>query len=82
MSLRIGAAHAPLIALLLAATVLVLAPLVASADFSVPPVADGLIVGSAIVRRMATAAERPRGDVLSEVGAYVEELLGALSSAK
>lgn len=33
------------------------------------PVADGLIVGSAFVRRMATAADRPRTDVLAEIGA-------------
>ncbi len=42
------------------------------------PVADGLIVGSAIVRRIATAAERPREQVLREVGVYVAELLAAL----
>ncbi|MCI0491903.1 MAG: tryptophan synthase subunit alpha, partial [Planctomycetes bacterium] len=42
------------------------------------PVADGLIVGSAIVRRIATAAERPRGQVLAEVGEYAAELLAAL----
>lgn len=41
------------------------------------PVADGLIVGSAIVRRIATAAERPREEVLKEVGEYVKELLSA-----
>ena len=44
------------------------------------PVADGLIVGSAIVRRIATAAEKPRGQVLREVGDYVEQLLRALDS--
>jgi tryptophan synthase alpha chain len=43
------------------------------------PVADGLIVGSAIVRRIATAAEKPREKVLREVGDYVTELLSALS---
>ena len=42
------------------------------------PVADGLIVGSAIVRRIATAAEKPRDQVLREVGDYVAELLAAL----
>ena len=42
------------------------------------PVADGLIVGSAIVRRIATAADRPRDAVLAEVGTYVSELLAAL----
>ncbi len=41
------------------------------------PVADGLIVGSAIVRRIAEAAERPRDKVLKEVGDYVAELLAA-----
>jgi tryptophan synthase alpha chain len=42
------------------------------------PVADGLIVGSAIVRRLAEAASRPREQVLSEIGQYVESLLAAL----
>ncbi len=43
------------------------------------PVADGLIVGSAIVRRVAEASIRPRAAVLEEIGAYVNELLAALS---
>jgi tryptophan synthase alpha chain len=43
------------------------------------PVADGLIVGSAIVRRIATAAEKPRDQVLHEVGDYVDELIAALN---
>jgi tryptophan synthase alpha chain len=42
------------------------------------PVADGLIVGSAIVRRVAEAATRPRGVVLREIGDYVGELIAAL----
>lgn len=42
------------------------------------PVADGLIVGSAIVRRVAEAAHRPRAEVLREVGAYVTSLMSAL----
>jgi tryptophan synthase alpha chain len=42
------------------------------------PVADGLIVGSAIVRRIATAVEQPREKVLRDVGDYVAELLAAL----
>jgi len=42
------------------------------------PVADGLIVGSAIVRRIAAAADQPRDEVLREVGDYVAELLQAL----
>jgi tryptophan synthase alpha chain len=42
------------------------------------PVADGLIVGSAIVRRVAEANQRPRGEVLRELGDYVAELLAAM----
>jgi tryptophan synthase alpha chain len=42
------------------------------------PVADGLIVGSAIVRRIAEASQRPRQEVLREIGDYVGELLKAL----
>jgi tryptophan synthase alpha chain len=42
------------------------------------PVADGLIVGSAIVRRVAEASTRPREAVLQEIGDYVAELLAAL----
>ena len=42
------------------------------------PVADGLIVGSAIVRRMAEAATKPRRQILNEIGDYVAELLAAL----
>jgi len=45
------------------------------------PVADGLIVGSAIVRRIAAASERPRDEVLADVGKYVEELLSALKGS-
>lgn len=44
------------------------------------PVADGLIVGSAIVRRIAAAADRPRDAVLADVGKYADELLAALNS--
>jgi tryptophan synthase alpha chain len=42
------------------------------------PVADGLIVGSAIVRHMAEAATKPRGQVLDEIGDYAAELLAAM----
>lgn len=42
------------------------------------PAADGLIVGSAIVRRLAEASDRPREEVLREVGEYVGTLLAAL----
>jgi tryptophan synthase alpha chain len=45
------------------------------------PVADGLIVGSAIVRRMAEAATRPRADVIREIGQYVGDLVAALAAA-
>ena len=43
------------------------------------PAADGLIVGSAIVRRIAAAADQPREKVLRDVGDYVATLLAALS---
>ena len=42
------------------------------------PVADGLIVGSAIVRRIAEAEKRPREEVLRDVGEFAERLLAAL----
>jgi len=42
------------------------------------PVADGLIVGSAIVRRMAEASTRNREAVLGEIGQYAQQLLSAL----
>ncbi len=43
------------------------------------PVADGLIVGSAVVRRIANAADQPREKVLADVGQYVAGLLQALN---
>ena len=45
------------------------------------PVADGLIVGSAFVRRIAEAENRPRQEVLAEVGEYAALLLRALQAA-
>ncbi|HEY2826826.1 MAG TPA: tryptophan synthase subunit alpha, partial [Pirellulales bacterium] len=42
------------------------------------PVADGLIVGSAIVRRVVAAATKPKPAVLADVGNYVASLLAAL----
>jgi tryptophan synthase alpha chain len=42
------------------------------------PVADGLIVGSAVVRRIAEAATKPREAVLNDVGEYVASLIAAL----
>jgi tryptophan synthase alpha chain len=41
------------------------------------PVADGLIVGSAIVRRVADAAAKSREAVLKDVGEYAANLLAA-----
>jgi tryptophan synthase alpha chain len=43
------------------------------------PVADGLIVGSAIVRRMAETETKPREAVLKDVGEYVASLMAALA---
>jgi tryptophan synthase alpha chain len=45
------------------------------------PVADGLIVGSAIVRRMADTANKPRETVITEIAAYVRTLADALHAA-
>jgi tryptophan synthase alpha chain len=42
------------------------------------PVVDGLIVGSAIVRRVKTAGEKPKAAVLKDIGEYVASLLAAL----
>jgi tryptophan synthase alpha chain len=44
------------------------------------PVADGLIVGSAIVRRVAEAATKPREEVLRELEAYARELMAAMKA--
>jgi tryptophan synthase alpha chain len=43
------------------------------------PVADGLIIGSAIVRRIATAQSQSRDAVLADVGDFVGEMLTALN---
>ncbi|MBI3837763.1 MAG: tryptophan synthase subunit alpha [Planctomycetia bacterium] len=45
------------------------------------PVADGLIVGSAVVRRIAEASQKPREAVLKEAGDYVASLIAALPPA-
>jgi len=42
------------------------------------PVADGLIVGSAIVKRVAQATQQSREDVLASVGQYAAELIDAI----
>jgi len=44
------------------------------------PVADGLIVGSAVVRRIAEAAGQPREQVLDKVSRYVADLLAAMQA--
>jgi tryptophan synthase alpha chain len=40
--------------------------------------ADGAIVGSAIIRRIAEAGGAPRGELVARVGAFVDELLEPL----
>ncbi len=42
------------------------------------PVADGLIVGSALVRRLGDALNRPRNEVVKEIGQFVGELAAAI----
>ncbi len=42
------------------------------------PVADGLIVGSAIVRHLAEADQKPREKVLQEIEDYAAELIAAM----
>ena len=42
------------------------------------PVADGLIVGSAIVRRISESSTKSNEQVLDEIGEYVGELLAAM----
>jgi tryptophan synthase alpha subunit len=41
-------------------------------------VADGLIVGSALVRRLVSAGNRPRDEVVREIGQFIGELSKAL----
>jgi tryptophan synthase alpha chain len=45
------------------------------------PVADGLIVGSAVVRRIAACGEKSHDEVIREVGDYCESLLTALNNS-
>lgn len=42
------------------------------------PVADGLIVGSGLVRRVAAAATQPKAAVIQEIGDYATSLMAAL----
>ncbi len=43
------------------------------------PVADGLIVGSAIVRRLESSDTKSRSELVNEIGTFVEELAGGLN---
>lgn len=42
------------------------------------PVADGVIVGSAIVRRVEALADRPRPECVGQIADYVQEMVAAL----
>ena len=42
------------------------------------PVADGMIVGSAIVKRMAAVADKDPAEVTKDVGDFVAELIAVL----
>jgi tryptophan synthase alpha chain len=46
------------------------------------PVADGLIVGSAIVRRLSEAVNRPRPEVVREIGQFVGALAHVLAESR
>lgn len=46
------------------------------------PVADGLIVGSALVKRLADAGNQPRAEVVQNIGRFIAELAGALDETK
>jgi tryptophan synthase alpha chain len=45
------------------------------------PVADGLIVGSALVRRLAEIGNRPKMEVVKDIGGFVDELAHAIETA-
>ena len=53
----------------------------ARADPRAGPVADGLIVGSALVRRLAGGQSRPMTDVVREIGDFVADLATGLKPA-
>ena len=46
------------------------------------PVADGLIVGSALVRRIAQADSRPRDEVVADVGQFASSLNSAMDARR
>ncbi|MBV8611933.1 MAG: hypothetical protein JO034_31390, partial [Singulisphaera sp.] len=43
------------------------------------PVADGLIVGSALVKRLSDAEKLTRAQVVQDIGRFVAELASALN---
>jgi tryptophan synthase alpha chain len=47
---------------------------------SLAPLADGLIVGSALVRRLAATADLPRAEVVAGIGRFIAELAEALNA--
>ncbi len=46
------------------------------------PICDGIIIGSAIVRRMAEAINRPRNEVVHEIGDFLAEIARVLEPAQ
>jgi tryptophan synthase alpha chain len=46
------------------------------------PVADGIIVGSAIVRRLSTSAPEQRDRIVREIGEYAASLIEALTNSR
>ena len=45
------------------------------------PIADGLIVGSALVRQLGDAANLPRAEVVAELGRFLGRLAASLEAA-
>jgi tryptophan synthase alpha chain len=46
------------------------------------PVADGLIVGSALVRRLADSASHPKADIVADIGQFIADLATGLRPAE
>jgi tryptophan synthase alpha chain len=46
---------------------------------TIAPLADGVIVGSALVRRVASAADRSRQEVLTDLREFTQSMVGALA---
>jgi tryptophan synthase alpha chain len=47
---------------------------------SLAPIADGLIVGSALVRRLGDAQNLPRAEIVAKIGRFVGELAASLEA--